>query len=184
MYARNRMIMDHIANDPEMPLLYQVTDEDQDDLIVICGEGFRYSFDERTGMPVSMIFDGEELIDRPVEFNFWRAPVDNDMFISDLWKLERLEHTTIRAYGVSIKCDPDHIELHVRQSAGAVSVQPVMRMETVWTIGRGGSITLRVVAAKDPQILSLPRFGIRLFLKKMAEDGFLLWYGTDGVILR
>ena len=138
----------------------------QDLLIIVSGKNFHYSFDKRTGMPVSMIFMGEELLDRPVEFNFWRAPVDNDKPLVDLWRWERLDHTMTRAYEVTCQAGPACVEIRARQSACAMSVQPLVRMETAWKIGPGGALTLQVHADKDVHVLSLPRIGIRLFLKK------------------
>ena len=168
-YARALMLMNHVPDDASGPLSCRDAEPDKDPLLIIGGTDFCYSFDKRTGMPVSMIFDGEELLDKPVEFNFWRAPVDNDMFVVDRWKTERLDHTRTRAYDVHCHCTPDSAEIHVRQSAASMSVQPVVMMDTVWRISRGGALTLEVDALKDPQILTLPRIGIRLFLKKWLK---------------
>ena len=172
-YAKTASLMNHANVETSESL--SCHDDDNDPLLVICGSGFRYSFDKRSGMPVSMIFEGEELLDRPVEFNFWRAPVDNDMFVVDKLKTERLDHTCTRAYEVECKCGPDSAEIHVKQSAGAVSVQPVVRMDTDWKIYSKGAVTLKVHAVKDPQILSLPRIGIRMFLKKWLKT--VTYYG-------
>ena len=92
-----------------------------------------------------------------------------------IWKKQRLDHTTTRAYEVNCICYADFAEIHVRQSAGAMSVQPVVRMDTVWVINNSGAITLKVNAIKDPQILTLPRIGIRLFLKKWLK--VISYYG-------
>ena len=164
-YARTLMAMNNASCDTG----YSLSHQDKGNLIIISGKGFNYKFDKRTGMPASMNFEGEELLDKPIEFNFWRAPVDNDMFVVDSWRKQRLDHTTTRAYEVNCICYADSAEIHVRQSAGAMSVQPVVRMDTVWEIKSSGAITLKVNAIKDPQILTLPRIGIRLFLKKWLK---------------
>ena len=168
-YAKALLIRNNASQAAGSHLSYQDTEQYKDTLIVIKGKGFSYSFDKRTGMPVSMIFEGEELLDKPVEFNFWRAPVDNDMFVVDKWKKQRLDRTLTRAYEISCQSDTDSVEIHVRQSAGAMSVQPVVRMDSVWTINSRGAVTLNVNAAKDPQIRTLPRIGIRMFLKKWLK---------------
>ena len=52
------------------------------------------------------------MLDRPIDFNLWRAPTDNDAPIADKWKLERLDHTVTRAYEVEIsetEHDPEHL---------------------------------------------------------------------------
>ena len=174
-YVKTLIIRNHKPDSAASPLSCQDTEQNGDPLIIVSGTGFSYSFDKRTGMPVSMIFAGEELLDTPVEFNFWRAPVDNDMFIVDKWKKQRLEHTQTRAYEMICKCDEDFAEIKVRQSAGAMSVQPVLRMDTVWKVDRSGALTLEVKAEKDPQILTLPRLGIRMFIKKWLKQ--VSYYG-------
>ncbi|MBR4090184.1 MAG: DUF4981 domain-containing protein, partial [Mogibacterium sp.] len=170
-YARAQMVMSNALCDTGYPLSYQ----DKGTLIVISGNAFRYSFDKRTGMPVSMVFGGEELLDEPMEFNFWRAPADNDMFVVDKWKKQRLDLTRTRAYEVSCQCSRDSAEIHAKQSAGAMSVQPAVRMDTVWKINSSGAISMKVDAVKDPQIRTLPRIGIRLLVKKWLKT--VSYYG-------
>ncbi len=169
------MLLSHVNDNTGTAPTLQDSEQNGDPLIVVNGTDFCYSFDKRTGMPVSMIFAGEELLDKPIEFNFWRAPVDNDMFVVDKWKKQRLEHTRTRAYEVSCQRNADSVEIHVRQSAGAMSVQPVVRMDTVWKISQTGALTLHVQAKKDPQILTLPRLGIRMFIKKWLKQ--ISYYG-------
>ena len=168
-YARALHVMNNASCNAGYPLSYHDTEQDNGTLMIISGKGFSYSFDKRTGMPVSMVFEGEELLDKPVEFNFWRAPVDNDMFVVGRWAKQRLDCTVTRAYEVSCQCDTDRAEIHVRQSAGAISVPPVIRTDTVWEISCSGAVTLRVNAVRDPQFLTLPRLGIRMFLKKWLK---------------
>ena len=45
-----------------------------------------------------------------------------------------------------------------------MSVQPVLRMNNEFTIFSDGRIRLDVNAAKDPEFLTLPRIGLRMFL--------------------
>lgn len=174
-YARSQQIKSRAYEGGEKSWLCLDRETDGEPLLVVGGAGFRYTFDKRTGMPVSLSFEGEELLDRPLDFNFWRAPVDNDQPLLSVWKEERLDHTVTRAYEVSSRTEQDRVEIHVRQSVGAVSVQPVFRMDTVWTVSRRGALTLKVDAVKDPQILQLPRIGIRLFLKKWLK--MVTYYG-------
>lgn len=168
-HAKALMVRGRILADG--PLAYMESDIS----LEVCSDGFSYIFDKRTGMPVSMICEGEELLDRPAEFNIWRAAVDNDMFIADKLRKERLDHTRARAYEVTHKSEPGYIEIHVRQSLGAMSVQPVLRMDTVWKVHASGALTLEVRAEKDPEIHTLPRLGIRLFLRKWLKH--VSYYG-------
>lgn len=168
-HGKTLTLLNRASAPSQTGLSYKNDESDGEPFLVVSGANFRYTFDRRTGMPTSMIFAGQELLDRPVEFNLWRAPVDNDAPVVDQWKKERLDHTRVRAYDVESRQLPGRIEIHARQSVVAMSVQPILRMDTVWTIHPRGAIELSVNAVKDPQILTLPRIGIRLFVKKELE---------------
>ena len=111
------------------------------------------------------------MLDKPIDFNLWRAPTDNDAPIADKWKLERLDHTVTRAYEVKAaeasitgSKNAGAVTLLVRQSVGAMSNQPILRMENRVTVYPDGRILLDISAVKDPEVLTLPRIGLRLFL--------------------
>ena len=117
------------------------------------------------------------MLDRPIDFNLWRAPTDNDAPIADKWKLERLDHTVTRAYEVEISetehsgtPDDGAVSLRVRQSVGAMSNQPILRIVNKVTVYPDGRILLDINAVKDPEILTLPRIGLRLFLSSGMKN--------------
>ena len=141
----------------------EVTQEGND--LVIRGDGFAYRLDTLTGLFTSLETGGEELLDAPIAFNVWRAPTDNDRPVMDIWKLERLDHTYARAYQVTWEDAEGCLRIRVSQSLGAMSNQPVLRMENQILICPDGRICLKVDAAKDPAYDTLPRIGLRLFLK-------------------
>lgn len=52
------------------------------DKIVVKGIDFVYTFDKRTGVLASMIFQGKELLKQGIGLNVWRAPLANEL---DAW---------------------------------------------------------------------------------------------------
>ena len=115
-------------------------------------------------MFTSLKVRGKELLDRPADFNLWRAPTDNDAPGADRWRLERLDHTATRAYEVTWKSIPGAVEIIVLQSVASMSNQPVLRMNNKVTVFADGRILLDVLADKDPEYGWLPRIGLRFFL--------------------
>ena len=111
-----------------------------------------------------MKVNGREMLDRPVDFNLWREPTDNDAPVADIWKLERLDHTATRAYEVTYKEEGGEVVLSIRQSTAAISNQPIIRMDNKVTIYADGRILLDISAVKDQEVETLPRIGLRLFL--------------------
>ena len=117
------------------------------------------------------------MLDRPIDFNLWRAPTDNDAPIADKWKLERLDHTVTRAYDVEVTKEgrsgspgSNAVSLKVRQSVAAMSNQPILRMENTITVYPDGRILFDISAVKDPEVLTLPRIGLRLFLNSGMKN--------------
>lgn len=50
----------------------------KDSTIQVKGENFAIDFNKKTGCLTNFIFDGNSLINKGPQVNFWRAPVDND----------------------------------------------------------------------------------------------------------
>lgn len=163
--------------------------------LIFEGRHFTYKLDTLTGLFVSLKAGSREILDRPMDFNLWRAPTDNDAPIADLWKYERLDHTVTRAYKVTLMdqadkddagaedmgtgiseisaCSP--VTVSISQSAAAISVQPILRMTNQVTVFPDGRILLDIQASKDPEIETLPRIGLRLFLNKAMDQ--VSYYG-------
>ena len=143
--------------------------------LVLEGEAFTYRLDTLTGLFTSLRAGETEFLDRPMEFNLWRAPTDNDAAPADLWKWERLDHTATRAYKVIWKQTGGKVQILILQSVGAMSIQPILQMDTVITVYGDGRIRMDVKAIKDPEIETLPRIGIRLFLPGSMKQ--VSWFG-------
>ena len=171
------------AADPQQTSPGALTVTETERFLVIEGQGFTYQLDTLSGLFTSLKVHDRELLDRPIDFNVWRAPTDNDVPGVDLWKLERLDHTGTRAYEVTWKTArpadeadqetgaeyvtenvSEAVEISIRQSVASMSNQPVLRMNNKVTVFPDGRILLDVQADKDPEYPDLPRIGLRLFL--------------------
>ena len=163
--------------------------------LIFEGRNFTYKLDTLSGLFVSLKAGSREILDRPLDFNLWRAPTDNDTPLADLWKYERLDHTVTRAYKVMLMDQPDQdgagaddmgtgiaefsscrpVTVCISQSVAAISVQPILRMTNQVTVFPDGRILLDVQASRDPEIETLPRIGLRLFLNKAMDQ--VSYYG-------
>lgn len=157
--------------------------KEEGNLLIFEGEDFHYELDTLSGLFISMKPGKTEMLDRPVDFNLWRAPTDNDTPHADQWKLERLDHTVTRAYEVkqillpgtdkADRCAP--VTVRISQSVAAMSVQPILRISNTTTVFPDGRILMHIKAVKDPEIETLPRIGMRLFLKEDMKQ--VSYYG-------
>ena len=153
--------------------LPEVTETGTD--LVIEGSNFTYTLDTLSGRFTSLVKNGREILTKPVDFNLWRAPTDNDTPIMERWIFERLDHTVTRAYSVDWENTADAVVVRIRQSVAAMSVQPILRIEAICSIYPDGSIRMEIAAEKDREFLTLPRIGLRLFLDPAL--GEVTYYG-------
>ena len=142
--------------------------EEGTDLCIV-GSGFVYRFDTLSGRFTSWKTEDRELLKKPLDFNLWRAPTDNDRPLADLWKWERLDHTGTRAYEVSFRSEENTAVIMVNQAVAAVSVQPVLRVRAEYRVFPDGMIRADIRAEKDSQIETLPRIGFRAFLDPLLD---------------
>ncbi len=139
------------------------------------GERFRYLYEKRTGMFSRLCHDDGEYLDRPMELNIWRAPTDNDMYISKEWRRAQYDRASVRAYDTKVRQTKSMVEIRSSLGVSAPSVQRILTVEAVWIIDNSGGICVTLSVEKDPEFPPLPRFGLRLFLNR-ALDG-VTYYG-------
>ena len=143
--------------------------------VMVKGENFCYCLDKRTGLFTKLEFNGIDQIEKPMEVNIWRAPTDNDMYIKLEWYRARYDKTKARAYETTVEQKEDCVVIHSTMSLAADAVQKILNMDTTWCIDGQGMISLKMDVERCPEFPMLPRFGIRLHLKK-DMDG-ISYYG-------
>ena len=141
-----------------------------DTSVIIKGKTFTYTYSKKNGMFESLVFAGREYINRHMELNIWRAPTDNDMYAKIEWKKAKYNEAYVRAYETEIIQLEKCVEISVKTSMSAASIQKILDADVVWKIDCMGGITSSVKVVKDEEFPDLPRFGIRLFLDKRLEN--------------
>ena len=135
-----------------------------------------YIFDKRTGGFVSVKAEGKELLTRPMQFNFFRAPTDNDNMRGDWYRAHLNEYDT-KIYSVKTKEGKGCVSINVEASCGWNIYQPFAKLKTAYTIDGKGRLNIRADGETSEKITFLPRFGIRLFLNKSFKNFAYLGYG-------
>jgi len=153
--------------------------EECDRKIVIEGENFRYVFNKFTGGFDSLVKDNVTLLNKPMEYNLWRAPTDNDMYIRKEWEAAGYDRTTVRVYGVATVQKDGNTVITADLAVSAVSIQRILKIESKWTIHSDGKISVHMIADRDTNLPFLPRFGLRLFLPKSLSKVEYFGYGPN-----
>ena len=134
-----------------------------------------YRFNKRLSEIDSIKFGGRELLDRPMQFNFFRAPVDNDV-MKDEWYRAHLNDHTVKNYGVTANVTAEGAVISLRQSFGWSIHQPFAYMDTEYVISSCG-LDIWCKAEFSNKVTFLPRFGIRLFVPKAFDRVDYFGYG-------
>lgn len=139
------------------------------------------TFDKEQGLPVSLVYDGQELLAKGVRPNFWRAPTLNDD--ADYYGRRRWEKASLD----KLEIKPKAIHMH-RVSSGVVAVNVVLEM-----LGKTGQVEmvveqnyffngnsdLDIVQRVEPQknVTTLPKVGTQLYLPLSYDR--VTYYGKD-----
>ncbi len=136
---------------------------------------FHYRYDKFTGMFCRLTFQGKELLVRPMDFNIWRAPTDNDRKLKLHWMAAHYDRSVTRAYRTHYVAADSEIRIHADASISALSVQRFMDIEIDWTVAVSGNVTANILVKRNMEFPELPRFGLRLFIPKELEN--VSYYG-------
>ncbi len=132
-------------------------------------------FDRRQAALTSLSKSGRNILEKPVSFNFFRAPTDNDVMKGEWYQLY-MNDWRPKVYGSSVSEEEGCTVIRCRFSCGRSIFRPFASVEAEYRIDGSGKLTVSAAFEADSEKVSLlPRFGLRLFLP--AEFDTLSYFG-------
>lgn len=141
--------------------------------VVFTGENFRYVFDNRTGLFSQMVYKNRELLSRPMEWNTYRAPTDNDRSVDFSWKQAGYHRPTVRVY--SVEQEGGALTCHL--GICALYIGRFLDVKALWTVSPDGRVDVSLHGERDTRFPWMPRFGVRLFLPREFGEAEYFAYG-------
>ncbi|MBO4320308.1 MAG: hypothetical protein J5857_07545, partial [Treponema sp.] len=135
-----------------------------------------YIFNRRTAQFDGINVGGENIISKPVEYNFFRAPIDNDRMKDD-WYSAHLNNYTVKVYETSLKEEDGKAVIHVSESFGWLRDQPFAKLNAEYVIDGSGALEIKCDAEFSNKVDLLPRFGLRFFVPKHIDTVEYFGYG-------
>ena len=152
--------------------------EETRDAVVLTGEKFRYVFNKHTGLFDSLVWQNRNYLEKPMGWNLYRAPTDNDQYIRHQWELAGYHRPTVKVYGVQVsRLENGGACVTCQLSIAALTVSPFLRVEAQWAIDAQGRIDASLDCRRDGRFPWLPRFGVRLFMPKDFASVEYFGYG-------
>ena len=148
-------------------------------VIAVTGPGFRYELCKQTGLWNQLCYANKALFTRPMGWNVFRAPLDNDQFLSPKWKEAGLDRPTARVYSIKAENGANgSAVITLEVGVAALIVSPFVRAKVTWTVDAGGNITCSMDCDRDPGFGGfLPRFGMRMFMPETFDAASYFGYG-------
>ncbi|MGN1014703.1 MAG: glycoside hydrolase family 2 TIM barrel-domain containing protein, partial [Butyricicoccus sp.] len=141
-----------------------VTEDER--FLTIAGERYTYVYNKLTGVFTELEFSGKKLLDKPMNINIWRAPMDNDKKIKLQWMDAQYDRASTRAYHTDYTVGNSEAVIHGTIAVTVPFLQNPISIDAEWRISAAGAITADWKVRKKPEFPYLPRFGLRLFLPK------------------
>ncbi len=159
--SRNQTVVQLMQMEPAGD---SITVKEDDRYIFLENNNFCYQYNKLTGCFTSMNFKNRNLLERPMEYNIWRAPTDNDRNLKHTWMSAHYDRAYSRGYETSCQVKEGNVVIHTFLSMCAVVIQRILTVDACWTICPDGRIDVKLDVKRDPEFPELPRFGLRLFL--------------------
>lgn len=143
---------------------------------VITAGDKRIVFDRRKACFTELSVGGRNILAKPAEYNFFRAPVDNDVMKGDWYSLY-MNAPAVKVYETSAASENGSVVIKARQSFGRSIHEPFARVTAKYTVDGSGNINIESHIVTTEKLSLLPRFGLRFFLDPDFGDVSYLGYG-------
>ena len=144
------------------------------------GEDFEVEFDLVRGNIVNVIRDGYKLVEEGPRLNFWRAPIDNDMYVVEDYKKKyfmHLMHEVVRE--VTYKVEENTLEVNVKTVNGTTNSAWYYESSYQYIVYPNGYIVVNVEGTPAGMIENapdmLPRIGVKLKVNRECSN--VKWKG-------
>ena len=144
--------------------------------IHISGKNFEYRFNKSIALFDRLTFNNKALIEKPMEYNAFRAPTDND-WIKSKWNMFSFGNLMTKVYEISAKKLDTHILISSKIALGGHSYHNTFQLQTETAIFNSGEIKMKYAAEVADKRPYLPRFGVRMFMNNQFDHVKYYGYG-------
>ncbi|MCC8160569.1 MAG: beta-galactosidase [Oscillospiraceae bacterium] len=130
--------------------------------IIISGNDFEYVFDKAAGN-FRALKRNKNAVKRPVEWNVWRAPTDNDRNIRGEWESAGYNRKESYVYDCALESGDGVVIIKCRSALIPAAQRKTLDIEADWTLYADGTIDMSAHIEVGENLPMLPRFGLRFF---------------------
>lgn len=153
--------------------------EESFDELKIYGDDFHVVFDKVSGQLLSYVYKEKQLLEKGPELNFWRAPIDNDMYQIKKWQEKHLHLMKLFNETFEYNIHENHVEVRNHYIAGIPNQEWYYTGVYTYKITADGTVDIQITGKPhDPNRVMkemIPRIGIHMNVCKTLES--VEWFG-------
>lgn len=134
--------------------------------VTLAGNGFNYHYNKLTGSFDNITVNGKVITDKPIEFNTFRAPTDNDRNVRNTWYAHCINKVLPYTYDTTITPFADGVKINTTLSLTMIVMENLGDVDITWTVYNSGAIEVSYDAKIRDTVCYLPRFGLKMFANK------------------
>lgn len=151
--------------------------EEDNKHIFVSGYNFIYEFNKVSGSFDYLEYEGEVITDKAIDYNVYRAPIDNDMYIKAKWIDEGYNRAKAYTYKIETEQFDDRVEINCPLSLNATLLENFAEIDSVWTVYKSGAIEYSSNVFVKEKATYLPRYGLRVMLNEDLDRCEYFGYG-------
>ena len=139
--------------------------------VSVYNKQYKLVFSKQTGELYSWICDGKQMLEAPLQANFWRAPTENDLAWGMNIKCAPWKTVTWKAVDTKVNKLNDRVEVIIKQ---ALSLDNSF-VSSTYQVFNNGDIQVKTDYNINEALPELPRLGLAFQIS--ARFNQLQWYG-------
>lgn len=147
--------------------------------IKLKGSNFFYSVDKRTGLLDTIIKKEVTILEKPMEYQVFRAPTDNDATIKLHWNEFHYEELITKIYNITVEEEREKITIISNLALGWLVFKNTFYIQQKIVVYSSGEIHMISDVKVEPLRKQIPRFGVRMFFNKNPKEVTYYGYGPN-----
>ena len=163
-----------------IPQKFETTITESDNMITFSTNRFEAGFEN--GLLSFYQKDGETIIDKPMQLNLYRAPIDNDGIVNwnerwiGKWNSRLYRHFEFYCHNTSVSKNCDSVIVKASGKWAPISKYVGFDMEITYKLFNEGEILVNIHAVPYGEFTeTLPRIGVYFEMNKDFQN--VVWYG-------
>lgn len=168
---------DKVKNAPKLEIK-----QNDKDAILLTNKDFSFKIDKKEGVPTSLIYKGEELLEGAIRPNFWRAPTLNDDVDANgrkKWHVAGLDNMVVGAdKSFTVKrIDAGSVAVTVSLEFVDKNGDIVLKTNQIYMVDGYGNVVVTMNVQPTEKVTTFPKIGTQLLMPLQYRN--VKYFGKD-----